>query len=213
MADGFYWGRSSDGKRKLSDPEVRALITARASSETEFRARLTGMIDRDPLADFTEDYPTGQGHMYFLAEPCAPMPPRPADLDFRKLCYAGSHWTGDWSGTLTDCTYQAFDPEGHAFMSGRSVLPANFERTLCHFSVKDKDGSIEIVQGGATFIRESPSSGTNHVILDRLVVITTRQALDLVRVFSTDVALYGAVARRHPADEPQREASKHRTSV
>jgi hypothetical protein len=191
MADGFYWGRSSDGKRKLSDPEVRALISARASSETEFRARLAGMVDRDPLADLIEDYPTGQGHMYFLAEPCAPMPPRPADLDYGALRYAGSHWAGDWSGTLTNCDYQAFDPEGHAFMSGRSVLPANFEYTLCHFSVKDKDGSIEIFQGGATFIRKSPNEGNTHVILDRLVVVMTRQALDLIRAFSTDAAYMG----------------------
>ena len=191
MADGFYWGRSSDGKRKLSDPEFRALMTARASNETDFRARLTGMVDRDPLADFTEEYPTGQGHMYFLAEPCAPMPPRPTDLDVRKLCYAGSQWGRNWSGTLTDCTYQAFDPEGQAFMSGRSVLPAKFERNLCHISVKDKDGSIEVVHGGVTFIHESLRGETSHDILDRIVVIMTRQALALVREFSTDVGYMG----------------------
>lgn len=191
MADGFYWGRSSDGKRKLSDPEVRALMMARASNETDFLARLTGMVDRDPLADFTEEYPTGQGHMYFLAEPCAPMPPRPPELDVGKLRYAGSQWGGDWSGTLTDCTFQAFDPEGQAFMSGRSVLPAKYERNLCHFSVKDKDGSIEVVQGGATFIHESPRRETSHAILDRLVVIMTRQTLALVKEFSTEVGYMG----------------------
>lgn len=191
MADGFYWGRSSDGKRKLSDPEVRVLMMARASSGTDFRARLAGMIDRDPLADFTQDHPTGQGHMYFLAEPCAPMPPRPDGLDIQQLCYAGSQWSGSWSGTLTDCTYQAFDPEGQAFMSSRSVLPAEYERTLCHFSVKDRDDSIEVVHGGTTFIHRSPHRETSHEILDRLVVILARQALALVREFSADVGYMG----------------------
>ncbi|MFK5636101.1 helix-turn-helix domain-containing protein [Ornithinimicrobium sp. LYQ103] len=191
MADGFYWGRSSDGKRKLSDPEVRTLMSARASNDADFLARLTRMVDRDPLADFTEEYPTGQGHMYFLAEPCAPMPPRPADLDVGQLRYAGSQWGGDWSGTLADCTSQAFDPEGQAFMSGRSVLPARYERNLCHFSVKDKDGSIEVVQGGATFIYESPDGETSHAILDRLVVIMTRQTFAPIREFSTEIGYMG----------------------
>lgn len=191
MADGFYWGRSSDGKRKLSDPEVRTLMTARASSETDFRARLTGMVDRDPLDDFTENSPTGQGHLYFLAEPVAPMPPRPGDLEVGKLRYAGIQWGADWNGTLTNCTSQAFDPEGQAFMTGRTILPAKFERNLCHFSVKDEDGSVEVVHGGATFAHELPRGGTCHSILDRLVVILTRQALALVKEFSTEVGYMG----------------------
>ncbi|MGC3995463.1 MAG: ATP-binding protein [Propionicimonas sp.] len=191
MVDGFYWGRSSDGKRKLSDPEIRALMAARASSETDFRARLTDMVNRDPLADYTEGHPTGQGHMYFLAEPCAPLPPRPADLDVGKLRYAGSQWAGDWSGTLPDCTYQAFDPEGQAFMSSRSVAPAKYERSLCYFSVKDRDDSIEVVQGGATFIHETPSGQTGHDVLDRLVVVITRQTLAMVRKFSAEMGYSG----------------------
>lgn len=191
MADGFYWGRSSDGKRKLSDPEVRTLMTARTSNETDFLARLKGMVDRDPLVDFTEDSPTGQGHLYFLAEPVAPMPPRPGDLEIGKLRYAGIEWGWDWSGTLTDCTSQAFDPEGQAFMSGRAVLSAKYERNLCYFSVKDKDSSIEVVHGGATFVHDLPRGETSHSILDRLVVIMTRQALALVREFSTGVGYMG----------------------
>lgn len=191
MADGVYWGRSSDGKRQLSDPEIRLLLATRTSSEIDFRARLNGMGDHDPLADYTEGHPTGQGHMYFLAEPCAPMPPRAPEFDVGKLRYAGSQWAGDWRGTLTDCTYQAFDPEGHAFMSSRSAAPAQYERSLCYFSVKDKDGSIVVVQGGATSIHRTLSAQTGHDILDGLVVVLTRQTLAIVRKFGADVGYSG----------------------
>lgn len=191
MVDDAYWGRSSDGKRKLSDPEVRTLMMMRATSEADFISRLTSMVERDPLTDFTEGHPTGHGHTYLLAEPCAPMPPRPDDLDVGGLRFAGSQWDGQWPGTISDCTSQAFDPEGQAFMSGRAVLPAKYERSLCHYSVKDRDGSVEVVQGGATATSETPRGETSHNILDRLVIIVTLQTLALVREFSEQVGYMG----------------------
>lgn len=73
MVDNAYWGRSSDGKRKLSDPEVRTLMASRGSSDEAFLGRLLGLVEEDPLAQYVDGHPTGQGHIYLLAEPCAPV--------------------------------------------------------------------------------------------------------------------------------------------
>lgn len=191
MVDDRYWGRSSDGKRVLAEPEVRQLILSRAPSEEDFLSRLRGMTERDPLDAFIEGAPTGQGHLYLRAEPLAPMPPLPDDLEVRDIVSAWGKGTSGWSGTLSDCDTKAHDPEGRALTSGRGVFPAEHEYDLCHFSIKETDSSIEVVQGGATAEWQPPQGETEHLILDDLVVLIVRQALAAVREFSHRVGYFG----------------------
>jgi Putative DNA-binding domain len=188
MVDGHYWGRSSEGKRTLVDAEVRSLMALRDRGEDAFRSRLLGMVDRDPLVDFVEGHPTGQGHVYLLAEPCAPVPAHTSEglLDLRYgLPYSDGRWD------LSACGSQAFDPDGLALMTGREVFGARYERGLCYLSLKDKDTSVEVVSGGATFIWESQGGNQIHGVFASLIARLTVQHIALVQRLGGKVGYQG----------------------
>lgn len=89
-----YWGRSADGKRTLSDDEVRLLMSHRASSEEKFEGHLRMLVAEDPIpAPAPVDAPmwrepsraaTHNGHIYLLAGPCAPVVARTPSWRLRK---------------------------------------------------------------------------------------------------------------------------------
>lgn len=65
-ADERYWGRGSEGKRVLADPEVSDLFARRRNGVNDFRERLDGLEeDLDPLAGSAPF----AGRLFFLAEP------------------------------------------------------------------------------------------------------------------------------------------------
>lgn len=68
-AEERYWGRSSTGKRVLSDPEIAALFADRRNAANTFRHDL-----RDLAANF-DPIPAGErngGHLYLAAAPKQP---------------------------------------------------------------------------------------------------------------------------------------------
>ncbi|AFV90071.1 AAA_4 multi-domain protein [Acidipropionibacterium acidipropionici ATCC 4875] len=178
MVDGSYWGRSSNGKRRLDDAEVRRLLTQRDQGEEAFRTRLMEMESRDPLIDFIEEHPTGNGHVYLLAQPCAPVVRGDEDVDVSDLRRGirGS----SWPATIQDCVYRAHDPYGQAFMNRREPVEAHHERSLCWFSIKDSDSSIELVSGGGTATWEFASGKSADYLLAGLISTLTVQVLQLV---------------------------------
>lgn len=180
MVDGSYWGRSGNGKRKLEDAEVRRLILQRDQGEGAFRERLIGMEADDPLADYIEGHPTGNGHIYIVAEPCAPVvrEGKPQGLETLRRGMRPS----SWHGTIPDCNYQASNPAGEAYASlpkQGGAVPSRHERNLCHVLLKD-DGSIEVVSGGGTAEYEARPGQPNSFLLAGLVSALVVQALQLV---------------------------------
>lgn len=63
MVDGSYWGRSEEGKTRLSDAQVRRLLDQRQAAKAGFADRLLAMASTDPpgLAE--------QARLYLLLEP------------------------------------------------------------------------------------------------------------------------------------------------
>lgn len=183
MVDGAYWGRSSEGKRKLGDAEVRSLMNQRAADEDTFRTQLIRIEERDPLADYVYDHPTGNGHIYFLATPCAPVPPSGAEPDVRELARRTSGGL-DWQGSLRGCGTQAYDPEGQAYVTRRDPVASNYERDLCYVRVKDQDFSVEVVSGAGSATWEHAQGKEVQYALAGFISLLTRQSLEFVRELS-----------------------------
>lgn len=187
MVDDNYWGRSSNGKRKLSDAEVRELLQARTTTSQEFRDRLLRMVDDDPLVRLIDGHPTGNGHLYLLAEPSTPV--IGGEIDFMELHRAASAASSlDRNGYgvgLHSLSYQAPDPLGVAWQSRTEPVTANYERSLCHLLVHADDSSIESTFGGATaLIEDANRGGSQVVLLGRSILLMTRQFLRLVKALS-----------------------------
>lgn len=155
MVADSYWGRSSNGKRKLSDPEVRMLLAGRASNEEAFKQRLLTLVDDDPLAGFVQDHPTGNGHIYLLAAPLAPVVGRTDDLDLTEFTGACLGDNFD-HGSPSHLTYRARDPLGMAmsYPNRGDGVERRYEESTCYLLVKDDDASLEFVSGGGTYYRE-----------------------------------------------------------
>lgn len=167
MVDGHYWGRSSDGKRKLSDPEVRALLAARSGSDGKFRQRLLAMPEQNPLASLIEGHPTGNGHIYLLAEPCAPVVGRRNDPKLQNVVVGMDFERNGGPGTLGSLANTVGDPVGVAVSSTHSDRPADrfTERHLCYLLCHDDDSSLEFVSGAGTMHRETRRlTGDTNVI-------------------------------------------------
>lgn len=175
MVDGAYWGRSSDGKRKLADPEVRERMEARVGDAATFRARLLGMVDRDPLASMIEGHPTGNGHVYLLAEPCAPILGRDEDLRLQNVVSALFCTGRDNQGSMTSLSYSARDPFGVGLASHPqdAQVERRWEDSTCHLLCLDEDSSLEFVSGGGTLYRlNSPTSDGPMEALGAPVITT-----------------------------------------
>lgn len=158
MVDGSYWARSSNGKRKLSDAEVRPLMQARTSNESAFRERLLAMVHQDPLAQVIEGHPTGNGHIFLLAEPCAPVLGRTADFVLMDVV-RGLFDNENSLGTMSDLTCHVRDPRGLALSSTRALnggddlVKREWEDSTCVLLCIDDDSSLEFVSGGGTMYR------------------------------------------------------------
>ena len=190
MVDDSYWGRSSNGKRKLGDTEVRRRMEAQTGSDAAFKARLLSMVDSDPLHSMVQDHPTGNGHVYLLAEPCAPVPGRPRDVDLRESL--SPLFRHDHYGTLERLRYNAADTRGTAVASRPSdndLVERKYEDDLCHLLCRDDDSSLEFVSGGGTIFRRQgrPDGETSgEVVGTNTIVHSTWQFFRLVEDLSTN---------------------------
>lgn len=182
MVDGAYWGRSSDGKRKLADPEVRERMEARAGDAATFKARLLSMVDRDPLAPFIADHPTGNGHIYLLAEPCAPVFGRGEELHLQNVVVQLFR-DQDARGSLSSLDSSARDPLGLAVATRYSEpMERRYEDLLCHLLCLDEDSSLEFVSGGGTMYRPRGfrEEGAIEVVGTTTILKSTLQFFQLI---------------------------------
>lgn len=190
MVDGSYWGRSSDGKRKLGDSEVRMRMEARTGSAAAFKERLLGMVEHDPVAPLIEGHPTGNGHIYLLAEPCAPVLGRSEELNLQNVV-VGLFGQRDQMGTLSSLRYSARDPEGLAVVSPGSDTPAarKYEDDVCHLLLRDEDSSLQYVSGGGTMyrlMRRPDQEAQVEIVGATAVAQSTLQFFTLIQALSLD---------------------------
>ena len=186
MVDQSYWGRSSNGKRKLEDAEVRRLLLQRDRGEDAFRTRLIALEDHDPLVGHIQDHPTGNGHVYLVAEPTAPVARDDGLQEWGRIRDAlRPSRSGRW-GTVADCTRYSPHPAGEAYATvetNAEPQAARYERHLCHVLIQD-DGSIEVVSGGGTAERESQDGTVTKYLDVGLVSTLTVQTLQMVEGWS-----------------------------
>lgn len=115
MVDGSYWGRSENGKCRLSDGEVRRLLGDRQARAAGFRERL-GSVETD-----LGIRPTNPkvGWMHLLLEPTAtPQAPISETLDrltlselFRTAVPHQLHWSRSWG--IHSLYHSVPHPDGH----------------------------------------------------------------------------------------------------
>lgn len=179
MVDGRYWGRSSDGKRTLSDPEIRRIMDQRAEQVGAFEQRLRELPDRDPLIPLIAGQQSN-GHVYLLAEPVAAMPvTNLAGTEGLRSALHGVSRSG-WATGLDSCTSNAHDPEGAALAWSSQPVESRDEHWLTYVSVKD-DGRVLVVGGGATAEWTGPRPADHEVVLHGLIATLTVQWIEVLR--------------------------------
>lgn len=181
MANDKYWGRSSEGTRPLSDPEVRALISARDATDATFRARLLAMPSNDPVNDRVLNAPTGNGHIFLLAEPCAPVFSRDLDADLVPVVWNEVGGAAN-KKVLASLRERIRDPRGVGLAypaAADPVVERRHEHSVAHLLIFDDDNSIEFASGGGT---RSPEG--MEVVANDIVVTAVREFLQLIQVLS-----------------------------
>lgn len=154
MVEDKYWGRSSNGKRALPDVEVRELIAARTRTTESFQARLAALVDSDLVARLMEHPPEREGHIYLMAEPCAPVLGRAADFNLMRSL---QNMSGAY-GPLSMLAYRSADSEGQAVSTVAGSTKARPGESCAHLLVHDDDSTIEAVASGATWVGSDETS-------------------------------------------------------
>ncbi|MGP9695882.1 AlbA family DNA-binding domain-containing protein, partial [Brachybacterium sp. AOP25-B2-12] len=185
MVDERYYGRSSNGKRVLSDPEVRDLMRNRDQRMQGFVERLLELALYDPINELVAGAPTGNGHAFFRAEPCTPVPFDGISANPLR------HWlhnlrTGQdrGIGLLADCSVGGNDPEGVSLrnFAGNNDASPDYERNLASLSVHD-GFTITAASGGAT-MKGSQEPGEPIRALTATMGIFAGQFLETVQKLS-----------------------------
>lgn len=142
--DDRYWGRGSEGKRVLADPEVADLFARRRNRVDDFHQRLNALeTELDPV----EGDASPNGRLFYFAEP-AQDGPRVDDWEGRMILNLvsesglpnGSHSWPD----LKSLTYGTPHPRGIAAQSytpgeagGRDLVAADYAYGIQRMVVED----------------------------------------------------------------------------
>ncbi|GAA1333361.1 hypothetical protein GCM10009592_27180 [Brachybacterium rhamnosum] len=184
MVDERYYGRSADGKRVLSDPEVRTLILARDQRTHGFVERLQGLALNDPIDQLIEGAPTGHGHAFFLAEPCSPVPSEPLSQEgLTSILVNLDNGRRSWSTLLRGCLHTANDPDGLSLRTSYDKVRPEYEHREAQIGLHD-DLTISAVSGGATRIIERAPGSVQHVALTGTMALFGAQFLETLRKIS-----------------------------
>lgn len=148
MVDGAYWARGATGKRRLSDPEVRRLLTARQAQTTGFETRLREMAE-------TFELPVRErrkSHLYLLAEPLAAVRAQASagtNEHLLELVLPGVRFDPQFGPTVQTLTHRRADPDG---LAATSFPPTEvLERDLYALqALVADDGRIAMTSSGGT---------------------------------------------------------------
>lgn len=142
MVDGQYWGRGSQGKRVLSDDEVRRLMGDRQSRAASFAQRLRGEPARlDP--------PTlnPKARLYVLLEPAAearePLTDLLAGKHVLQVVTSAVRFNQGWGPSFASLSYAVPHPDG---LAAASMPPDDSpgEDQAFFFALLDDDGAVHV---------------------------------------------------------------------
>lgn len=158
--DDRYWGRSAEGKRVLSDPEVADLFAKRRNRDDDFFGQLLGLAgDFDPLPVASRSH----GHFYLAAMPMQPSLATTPPWDHTEhplflINRAGMPRHGSGWPDLASLQFSPAHPSG---ILATSYSPDDAERDeeyLLKLLVRD-DGAVHFVSGAGTVTYDRGSSG------------------------------------------------------
>lgn len=191
MVDEKYYGRSADGKRVLSDPEVRTLVLTRDQRTHGFVERLKALSQDDPIDQVVEDAPTGHGHAFFLAEPCAAVPSEPIDAsELTQLLVNLKNGQRGWLQLLRGCIHVGNDPDGVSLRTGFDMVRPEYEHREAQLSVHE-DFTITAVSGGATRLLEDQPGAPRLVATVGTMALFTAQFIEAIREISLSKGYQG----------------------
>lgn len=190
MADSRYWGRSSEGKRVLSDSEVRRIIQANAADEDRFKSTVAEFVEQDPLSALVEDGKPQNGHVFFIAQPLAQF--RMSNLNSKALIELLGQiaTTLPLSPLLDRCTHQAHDPNGVGLRNFYEPLPQSNEKSLTQVTIQD-NCVVRSSFGGGSFRDSGPTSHDQKFTLPDTVLTFIAQNLELLALISSKYAYQG----------------------
>jgi hypothetical protein len=158
--DDRYWGRSAEGKRVLSDPEVADLFAKRRHRDDDFLEQLLGLAgDFDPLPVTSR----GHGHFYLAATPMQPSLATSPPWDHTEhplflINRAGMPRHGSGWPDLASLQFSPAHPSGILATSYSSDDAERDEEYLLKLLVRD-DGAAHFVSGAGTVTYDRGSTG------------------------------------------------------
>jgi hypothetical protein len=149
MVDDKYWGRSAQGKRALSDPEVERLVVERRRRDE------TLPVDVQRLGLELDDIPSDErqhGHLYAICRPIGYVGQSLADAlggqhPVQVILEALGNSRPQWAPFQNPPLYVNNHPDG---ISMRSDKPSeSIERYMSHLMLLD-NGGLQLIFGGGT---------------------------------------------------------------
>ncbi|NKS66363.1 hypothetical protein GS461_09750 [Rhodococcus hoagii] len=148
MVDGSYWGRGDEGKRKLSNSEVRRLMDQRGRDDDAFRQKVDSVMEFIGM----EPLKAGAGYLQLIAEPVAP-PNGDSVFDvigtshpiqvFSNLI----RWRLTWPG-LKSLSYRLLHADGLGAASFGPQIPVDYDEFRVAFLIGES-GTWRVASGSA----------------------------------------------------------------
>lgn len=164
MVDGAYWARGATGKRRLSDPEVRRLLTARQAQTAGFETRLHEMAETFELPALKRR----KSHLYLLAEPLAAVHAQPSEgpeEHLLDLVTAAVRFAPQFGPTVQSLTFRRADPDGVAATTFPPTEVLKQDLLALQALVAD-DGRIAMTSSGGTTDPSDWTGGRSSQFVD-----------------------------------------------
>lgn len=190
MVDNNYWGRSSDGKRKLHDQEVRRLIEANTNKQDRFKETFEAFVSQDPLKNLISDSEPLNGHAFFMAEPQGHLRINNFEIESLRHLLAKITRRHNYTSMLKECHYPALDPNGIGLRNFPEAFPQRYEKDFCQVTIRD-NGVLTSTFGGVTRCRFPEKAEEDKRTFPGPVALFIAQSLELLALFSTQFGYHG----------------------
>lgn len=193
MADNRYWGRSSEGKRILSDAEVRRLIEAQSARRNLFSNSFKEFIEQDPLSRLVENGASKNGHGFFMATPQGHLKLdnfSQENLQDLLASLSSRHNSNNLNYMLKNCCRPARDPKGVGLRSVFEQVPQKGEWKLTQVTVSD-EGTVMSTFAESSSLYPLPDGKKILCTYPNRTVQFLAQNLEILSLLSKDYGYQG----------------------
>lgn len=190
MADGRYWGRSSEGKRVLSDTEVRRIFQARVNQQELFAKSFEAFVEQDPLRNLVDGGETKNGHGFFFAKPQGQLTLENFDTAELRAILARVRQRQSFEDLLKSCFNPAHDPNGVGLRSVYEAVSQRNEKNLRQITVRD-DGSVSSTFAAASVLETMPGEEEVLYTFPGTTALFLAQNLEILSLISEDFGYQG----------------------